>query len=99
MWFALRDADRFKVAVVKGVDVRTDDETYFLPRGFDDVERANIDEIKDDRFWLAFRSSTAGDDAPIRTAFIQRGFKECQFYHVAYGPTTVFWVEMGKSCR
>jgi hypothetical protein len=98
MWFALRDSERFKIAVVKGIDVRTDDETYFLPRGFDDVERANIADVNDESFWLAFRSSAVGDDAPIRDAFGGRGFKECQFFHTAYDPTTVFWVQMKRSC-
>ncbi|HEX6126696.1 MAG TPA: glycosyltransferase family 39 protein, partial [Pyrinomonadaceae bacterium] len=40
MWFALRHTEGIQIAVVKGVDVQTADETYFLPRGFEDVRRA-----------------------------------------------------------
>ena len=101
LWFALRDSDRLRVGVVKGVDVQTDDETYFLPRGFDGVAQASVDELTDEKMWLAFRTSRPGDDKPILDEFGRRGYSVCQSYHVGYGVTTVFWVEMKRlaTCR
>jgi len=96
-WFALRDSDRFKVEVVKGVDVRTDDETYFLPRGFDEVKNVRLEEIRDEEMWLAFRASKPGDEQPILGAFNRLGHQICFADSEAYGSTTVFWMKMSKS--
>lgn len=99
IWFALRDSDRFDISVVKGVDVRTDDETYFLPRGFYDVARANVAEINDERLWLAFRSSVPGDEAPLIETYQRLGYRVCQLYREGYGRTTVFWIEMRRALK
>ena len=97
LWFALRDSERFQVEVVKGVDVRTDDETYFLPRGFDKVPSVRLDEVRDEKLWLAFRSSRDGEDAPIIAAFKTLGYESCPGDSVKYDKsTTVFWMEMRK---
>ena len=97
LWFALRDSDRIHVEVVKGVDVRTDDETYFLPRGFDEVKNTKLEEIKDDEIWLAFRTSKDGEDAPLIENFTGLGYKSCPRNGVRYDSTTVFWMQMKKS--
>ena len=103
LWFALRGDERFKIGVVKGVDVRTDDETYFLPRGFDEVTNAKLDEIAEDRMWLAFRTSAPGEDAVLIETFRKIGFEPCQSREpVKYDSTTVFGIEMRKNalkCR
>jgi len=96
MWFALRDTDRFRVGVVKGVDVLTDDETYFLPRGFDKVYRQSIDDIEEETLWLAFRTPRPTDYPKLIGAFEQRGYKVCYPYVKGFGPTTVFWVQMSR---
>jgi uncharacterized membrane protein len=100
MWFALRDTDRFRVAAVKGVDVRTADETYFLPRGFDGVDRASIDDISDQKIWVVFRTSGQGHSAPILAEFERKGYKICSSNLAEYPPTTVLWLQMGRgSCE
>ncbi|HUR98434.1 MAG TPA: hypothetical protein VMZ26_10255 [Pyrinomonadaceae bacterium] len=102
LWFALRDSDRYQVEVVKGIDVRTDDETYFLPRGFDAVPNAKLEEIKDEEMWLAFRTSKNGEDATLVENFVKLGYKPCPRNGVRYDSTTVFWMKMSKSgngCR
>lgn len=99
MWFALRDSDRFATSVVRGMDVRTDDDAYFLPRGFYEVARANIGEINDDRLWMAFRSTVAAEEAPLIEAFERLGYRVCQSYQRAYGRTTVFWIEMARDAN
>jgi hypothetical protein len=82
--------------VVKGVDALTDDETYFLPRGFDEVKNTAIEEINDDSIWLAFRTSVDGEDAPLIERFKQAGYMACPGKTVKYDSTTVFWMKMVK---
>jgi len=77
LWFALRDSDRYQVNVVTGVDVRTNDESYFLPRGFDQVPSVALNEIENN-FWLAVRTSADGELAPILRTFEDRGYKQCK---------------------
>lgn len=97
LWFALRDSDRYQVQVVKGIDVRTDDETYFLPRGFDAVKNTGLEDIKEDRMWLAFRTFVAGEEASLLESFTKMGYKQCPAGEAKYDSNTVFWIEMTKS--
>ncbi len=97
LWFALRDSDRYQVQVVKGVDVRTDDETYFLPRGFDGVKNARLEEIGEDEMWLTFRTSVDGEDGPLVQNFTKLGYEPCPRSGVKYDTTTVYWMKMIKS--
>ena len=102
LWFALRDGDEFPVRVIKGVDVVTDDEAYFLPRGFDRVDRASLDEITDEAMWLAFRTSRPGDKERLMSEFERRGYEVCNQYQVESESTMVFWALLGKGegkCR
>ena len=96
LWFALRKSDRPNVAIVKGINVRTDDESYFLPRGFDAVGHVSVNDIADENIWLAFRTSVAGEDEPILREFAQRGYQVCRSDRADYGSTSVFWVRMSK---
>lgn len=101
LWFALRDSDRFKVTVIKGVDVRTADGTYFLPRGFDSVQSVRPDEISDDVMWLAFRTSEPGEYERLMKIFEDRDYKDCSVESgegVRYDSTIVFSVQMKRRC-
>ena len=100
LWFALRHSEGFKIAVVKGINVRTADEAYFLPRGFQDVRKADVTEVNDDGMWLAFRTSRLGDEAPLIENFTKLGYRLCS--EDAYGSTNVFRIKMSKDaagCR
>jgi uncharacterized membrane protein len=64
-WFALRDSDRgFQIFKVNGVAGMPEDKAYFLPRGFDDIQTVSEDEVKGERFFVAFRGKTWNDSAP-----------------------------------
>ena len=99
LWFALRNTDRFRVGFMKGTDVPTDNDAYFLPRGFNGVELGSIDELRDETMWLAFRTSPPGDKDRLMLEYERRGYSVCQEYQVDSGTTTVHWVEIGKSCK
>jgi uncharacterized membrane protein len=63
-WFALRrDSDwQFQIVKINDVEDLTEDKAYFLPRGFDAVQRAN--QFEGERFFVAFRSKDWNEFAP-----------------------------------
>ena len=64
-WFALRDSDReFQIVKVNGAAGMTEDKAYFLPRGFDGIQTVSEDEIKGERFFVAFRGKSWNELAP-----------------------------------
>ena len=96
LWFAGRNSDREKVAIVKGVPVRTNELSYFLPRGFSDVSTINIDEIRDPDLWVTFRVFSLSEEFPLLEAFTSRGYRVCNMYQKAYGTNRVFSVKFAK---
>lgn len=97
LWFALRNAEGYQVSVVKGVDVRTDDEAYFLPRGFAGVRTVQLQEIGEESIWLVFRTSKAGEDAPLIENFTRLGYTPCPAKRLGYGATDIFWMKMTRA--
>ena len=56
-WFALRkDEGKFEVGKLQGLEQIKEDTAFFLPRGFDGVRKVNINDLEDDKFWIAFRA-------------------------------------------
>jgi hypothetical protein len=102
LWFALRDSERFQVSVVKGVEGMVEDRSYFLPRGFDSVSRAELKDISDPHIWLAFRTDKAGQEFPLFDSLKDLGYVRCTLKPMKFGNTTVFLMEMAKKpagCR
>jgi hypothetical protein len=97
LWFALRDDPRFRVVAVKAVDVRTDDESYFLPRGFDEVQKLEMEDVVDERIWLAFRTTKPGQDAALLEKFTRMGYTPCPSTRAKFVSTLVFWLELTRS--
>ena len=66
-WFAMRESDRIKVIKVNNIEGLTEDKSYFLPRGFDAVQTISIDEINDQKFWIAFKDKDWREfESPLR---------------------------------
>lgn len=74
LWFAMRHDERFAVKKVDGVEGVTEDNAYFLPRGFDGVARLNIRELPQSTAFITFRRSTEQNERFIADAFRDRGF-------------------------
>ena len=54
IWFATRHRSNVRVTKLEvGVP---EDRAYFLPRGFDDVDRINVADLNENEFWFAYRS-------------------------------------------
>jgi len=80
-WFALRDSDkRFQIIKVNDLAGLKEDKAYFLPRGFDEVQKAN--DFEGERFFIAFRDKTFNEFAPPLQNLKAAGYKigEPQIY-------------------
>lgn len=74
-WFARRDSDRgFQIVKVDNA-VMLEDKAYFLPRGFDSVQTINEDQIKEERFFIAFRAKNWNESAPPVQNLKAQGYK------------------------
>lgn len=72
IWFAGRTSGRcFKVRDITGI---TEDNAYFLPRGFDDVRAVDITDINESSLWIAYRAQTAAPNEPPLRNFIVNGY-------------------------
>lgn len=57
-WFALRNSpEKFQVDKMQGLEKINEDTAYFLPRGFDSVNRVDIGKLQGEKFWIAFRAA------------------------------------------
>ncbi len=62
-WFARRESDsRFQIVKINGIEGLTEDAAYFLPRGFNAIQTANV--FEGERFYIAFRAKTFDESAP-----------------------------------
>lgn len=74
-WFALRESDFFKVAKVKNVEGLQEDTAYFLPRGFDAVQLVELDQINEQKFWIAFRDKDLKEAEPPLRNLKLKGYR------------------------
>jgi len=74
VWFAGRNQQANKVFNVNGIDGITEDNAYFLPRGFNDIGMVNFDEIKNTKLWIAYRFSDVIPTEPPLRNFIVKGY-------------------------
>ena len=70
-WFALRDSDaNFQIVKINGIENLVEDKAYFLPRGFDRVQKANA--FEGERFYIVYRDKIFNDFAPpLRNLTVQ----------------------------
>jgi uncharacterized membrane protein len=74
VWSALGENTKTHIVVVKGIDAIIDD-TYFLPRGFDEVKLLNINELNDEKFFVAFRANEFNEFNPPLSDLRAKGYK------------------------
>lgn len=70
IWFATREMPNHDIVLLSGLEGIPNDPAYFLPRGFDGVERRTFSDVNDESFWIAFRKEVPDDDGPI--GFLER---------------------------
>lgn len=96
LWFAVRGNSQITVGVLKGMDVRTADESYFLPRGFGSVKAENIGNIPEKEFWLAFRTFWNGEEFRTIETFTKLGYFVCPPKRARFDANNVFWIKFTK---
>jgi uncharacterized membrane protein len=77
LWFAIkRDAPgKFHVVLIEDDPDIKEDKAYFLPRGFDEVPRANESSITGDKFWVAVRGIGEDTGYPLWKRLQEKGYK------------------------
>jgi uncharacterized membrane protein len=76
MWFALRGAEKnFQIIKVDGIEDLAEDKSYFLPRGFDKVQKTDENGFAGDRFYIAFRDSAFNKQHPPLRNLIDKGYQ------------------------
>jgi hypothetical protein len=76
LWFALRDAEEnFEIIKVDGIEDMQEDKAYFLPRGFEKVQKADENGITGERFFVAYRDSVFNEKHPPLRNLREKGYK------------------------
>ena len=96
LWFSLRDKPAVKVVMVRGSGV-PEDTAYFLPRGFDGVEKTDGTAIKDDEIWLAFRTQQYHEKHPPLSVLLSKGYSVAEIKEFGTGPEKAYLVKAVKN--
>jgi len=97
VWFATRNAGNKQVFDVEGADSVKENEIYFLPRGFDGVQKVEPKDISGDRVWLLFRTHKVGEEAVLFESLRVKGYTICPALPTIIAKTNVYKVEIVKT--
>lgn len=98
VWFEFRNDPGVEIVRINRIDERVDESAYFIPRGFDGVKVVDLEQLKDERFMLAFRTSSRYKGV-IFDRFRHAGYLPCTDRTDVYGKTNVYFVEMTKKAE
>ncbi len=95
LWFALRNTKNTKVVVIKGTGA-PEDTAYFLPRGFNDVEVINEDDIVGEQIYAAFRADEVDITKPPISNLISRGYEILEVKSFPAGRSKAHLIRMAR---
>lgn len=72
VWLATRGGE-INVTKISGTGVK-EDPAYFLPRGFDGVRTATVEEVAESEIWVLFRAEKWDILEPPLSGFLSRGY-------------------------
>ena len=76
LWFALRHTGKnFQVVKIENMAGIAEDKAYFLPRGFDEVQKTDETNLLGDHFWIAFRDENWNKSRPPLQNLISQNYK------------------------
>lgn len=77
VWFALRGeaGGKFHVVLIEDDPDIVEDKAYFLPRGFEEVRKANENSIAEEKFWIAVRGIGDEPEHPLWRRLKEKGYK------------------------
>lgn len=74
VWFAMRKSERVEVVKIN-IEGLVEDKAYFLPRGFENVQRADESGFEGEKFWIAFRDREFNTAKSPLKNLIDKGYK------------------------
>lgn len=97
-WFALRGSEnKFQIVKVNDITELAEDAAYFLPRGFDAIEKTDEGGLGGERFFIVFRAAEWNETKPPLRNLTAKGYKfNLRKAFEAQG-LKAFLVEVGKS--
>jgi uncharacterized membrane protein len=76
LWFALREKpENFEIVKVSGIAELAEDPAYFLPRGFEKIQKTDENGITGERFYVAFRDSVYHEKHPPLRNLAAKGYR------------------------
>jgi len=76
LWYATKDrAVRPRIVKVEGLPDSAEDKAFFLPRGFEEVHRVDLDELPPNNAMIFYRTLIANGNGDPRKALADRGFQ------------------------
>ena len=75
LWFANRSMPDRKVIRVDGLNGVNEDKAYFLPRGFDEIEKFSVEDANEKQFWIAFRTKAWDPNAAFLNELRGKGYR------------------------
>jgi uncharacterized membrane protein len=94
LWFAARQNE--KIRVTKLEIGMPEDLAYFLPRGFDGVDRIGLADLGEKELWLAFRGSVGSTEMKLPYSASLDGFVIQEEFHVDIQNTRAYLVKVRK---
>jgi len=64
-----------RIIRVEGLNGVKEDKAYFLPRGFESIEKVSVDAIDENQFWVAFRKKNWDPNATFINDLRDRGYR------------------------
>lgn len=96
-WFATRNSIDWKVVLVPNVEGVPNDPAYFLPRGFDEVEVADIGSINESEIWISFRQpADRRFESPV-TNLENLGYVVADTKMEVFGTQAAYLIKMKKA--
>ena len=74
-WFAEKNNPNVQIIKAENLEGVFEDKSYFLPRGFESVQKVNFDEITEPKFYIAFRDQKFDlQKSPLKN-LVEKGYK------------------------
>ena len=97
LWFALRQTEKnFQIVKFNNVAGIAEDKAYFLPRGFDEIQRSDENDIEGEHFWIAFRDNGWNKSKPPLQKLLLKNYKIGEPKFVEAQGLKAFLVEVWK---
>jgi hypothetical protein len=107
MWYAMSAAGerRFRVATIANLPGLSEDKAFFLPRGFDEVTRADAGGeegsggLREEHFWAAFRDTSWNAEHPLLRLLAERGYEVEERFEVTASGQKAFIISVRRRER